>query len=54
MTSQENIQELFSKHGSVINFKWISKEGNKMALLEMSSIEEAVLALIVSLFNSNN
>ena len=48
MTTQENIQEFFSKHGSIINFKWINKEGNKMALLEMSSIEEAVLALIVS------
>jgi hypothetical protein len=50
MTTQENIQELFTKHGSIVNFKWINKEGNKMALLEMSSIEESVLALIVSSF----
>jgi polypyrimidine tract-binding protein 1 len=45
-TSQEQIQELFTKHGTVNNFKWISKEGNKMALIELSSLEEAVLALI--------
>jgi len=45
-TTEENIRELFRKHGNINNFKWISKEGNKMALLEMGSIEEAVLALI--------
>lgn len=47
VTSQDQIQELFTKHGTVNNFKWISKEGNKMALIELSSLEEAVLALIV-------
>lgn len=46
VTSQDQIQELFTKHGTVNNFKWISKEGNKMALIELSSLEEAVLALI--------
>lgn len=46
VTSQDQIQELFCKHGTVNNFKWISKEGNKMALIELSSLEEAVLALI--------
>lgn len=52
MTSQDQVQELFLKHGTIMNFKWISKEGNKMALIEMSSLEEAVLALIVSHFFS--
>ena len=47
VTSQDQIQELFTKHGTVNNFKWISKEGNKMALIELSTLEEAVLALIV-------
>jgi hnRNP-L/PTB/hephaestus splicing factor len=45
-TSQEKVQELFAKYGNIINFKWISKEGNKMALLELSTLEEAVLSLI--------
>jgi hnRNP-L/PTB/hephaestus splicing factor len=45
-TTQENLQELFSKHGVVKNFKWISKEGNKMAIIEMTCLEESVLALI--------
>ena len=48
MTSQEQVQELFAKHGKIMNFKWISKEGNKMALIELSTLEEAVMALIVS------
>ena len=55
-TSQEKVQELFAKYGSILNFKWISKEGNKMALIEMSTLEEAVLSLIVSVasfFESN-
>jgi hypothetical protein len=47
MTSQEQVQELFAKHGTITNFKWISKEGNKMALIELSTLEEAVMALIV-------
>jgi hypothetical protein len=41
---------LFSKHGTIKNFKWISKEGSKMALIELSALEEAVMALIVSKF----
>ena len=49
-TSQEQLQELFTKYGSIKNFKWISKEGNKMALIELSGLEESVLALIVSFF----
>ena len=47
-TSQDKVQELFVKYGSILNFKWIIKEGNKMALIEMSTLEEAVLSLIVS------
>ena len=54
MTTQENIQELFTKHGSIVNFKWINKEGNKMALLEMSSIEESVLSALIAQFNSRH
>jgi polypyrimidine tract-binding protein 1 len=50
-TTQENLEELFKKHGQITNFKWLNKEGNKMALLEMQCIEEAVLALIVSSTN---
>lgn len=46
MTSQDQVQELFAKHGTITNFKWISKEGNKMALIELSSLEESVMALI--------
>jgi len=46
MTSQDQVQELFAKHGTITNFKWISKEGNKMALIELSTLEEAVMALI--------
>jgi len=45
-TTQEQIQELFSKHGNILNFKWINKEGNKMALIEMGTLEESVPALI--------
>ena len=45
-TSQEQVAELFSKHGTIKNFKWISKEGSKMALIELSALEEAVMALI--------
>jgi hypothetical protein len=48
MTSQDQVQELFAKHGTITNFKWISKEGNKMALIELSTLEEAVMALIVT------
>lgn len=47
MTSQEQINELFTKYGTIKNFKWISKEGSKMALIELNSLEESVLALIV-------
>lgn len=47
LTTQEQINELFSKYGKTVNFKWISKENNKMALIELSSLEESVLALIV-------
>jgi hypothetical protein len=47
MTSQDQVQELFAKHGAITNFKWISKEGSKMALIELSTLEEAVMALIV-------
>jgi len=49
VTTQDQVQELFSPHGPITNFKWISKEGNKMALIEMSTLEQAVMALIVSL-----
>ena len=49
-TSQDKVQELFAKYGTIVNFKWISKEGNKMALIEMSTLEEAVLSLIVREF----
>ena len=49
MTNQEQVQELFTKHGAIKNFKWITKEGNKMALIELNSLEEAVMALIVRL-----
>lgn len=47
MTSQEQVNELFTKYGTIKNFKWISKEGSKMALIELTSLEESVLALIV-------
>lgn len=50
MTTEEQINELFSKYGKITNFKWISKENNKMALIELGSLEESVLALIV-IFN---
>lgn len=46
VTSQDQIQELFSKYGSIMNFKWINKEGNRMALIELSSLEDSVMALI--------
>jgi hypothetical protein len=49
-TSQEQVTELFSKYGTIKNFKWISKEGSKMALIELTALEEAVLALIVIFF----
>jgi len=44
------VQKLFAKYGTIVNFEWISKEGSKMALIEMSTLKEAVLSLIVSFF----
>ena len=44
------MQKLFAKYGTIVNFEWISKEGSKMALIEMSTLKEAVLSLIVSFF----
>lgn len=48
MTTEDQINELFNKFGKITNFKWISKENNKMALIELGSLEESVLALIVN------
>jgi polypyrimidine tract-binding protein 1 len=44
-TSQEQLMELFSEYGTIAGFKFFMKDC-KMALLQMSSIEEAADALI--------
>jgi RNA recognition motif-containing protein len=44
-TTEEQLQELFTEHGTVVAFKFFQKD-RKMALIQMSSVEEAVHALM--------
>ncbi|XP_013406946.1 polypyrimidine tract-binding protein 1 isoform X3 [Lingula anatina] len=43
--TEEELKEAFGKHGVVKNFKFFPKD-RKMALIEMSQVEEAVLGLM--------
>jgi hypothetical protein len=46
-TTEEQLQELFQQHGTVVAFKFFQKD-RKMALIQMGSVEDAVHALMVS------
>lgn len=43
--SEEELRDAFSQHGKVVAFKFFAKD-RRMALIEMSCVEEAILALI--------
>lgn len=43
---EEDIRSMFSQYGTVKAFKFLPDKDRKMALIEMSSVEEATLALI--------
>ncbi|GFS05295.1 polypyrimidine tract-binding protein [Elysia marginata] len=43
---EEDIRSMFSNYGTVKAFKFLPDKDRKMALIEMSSVEEATLALI--------
>ena len=45
-TSEEEIQNIFSQYGTIKRFKFFEKD-HKMALIEMETIEQAIVALIV-------
>jgi len=42
---EENLRQKFSKYGTVVNFRFFQKD-RKMAILSMSSVEEAIRALV--------
>jgi polypyrimidine tract-binding protein 2 len=44
-TEEDSLKDLFIEHGEVVAFKFFQKD-RKMALIQMSTIEEAVHALI--------
>ncbi|KAK2157505.1 hypothetical protein LSH36_190g05025 [Paralvinella palmiformis] len=44
-TEEDQLKDLFREHGTVVAFKFFQKD-RKMALLQMSSVEEAVHALM--------
>ncbi|XP_057299760.1 polypyrimidine tract-binding protein 1-like [Hydractinia symbiolongicarpus] len=43
--SEEELQEMFSENGSISNFRFFPKD-RRMALMQMSSVEEAIVCLI--------
>lgn len=43
--SEEELQEMFSEHGSISNFRFFPKD-RRMALMQLSTVEEALLCLI--------
>lgn len=43
--SEDQLKEAFSQHGQVLAFKFFAKD-RRMGLIEMSSVEEAIIALI--------
>jgi len=46
--SEEELQEMFSEHGgSIDNFRFFPKD-RRMALIQMSTIDESLICLIVS------
>jgi polypyrimidine tract-binding protein 1 len=45
VTTEEHLMELFAQHGTVVAFKFFETD-HKMALVQMGSVEEAVMALI--------
>jgi len=43
--SEEELQEMFSEHGAISNFRFFPKD-RRMALMQLGSIEEAMICLI--------
>lgn len=44
-TTEDQLRLLFGAHGTVVNFRFFPND-NKMALMQMSSLEEAIAALV--------
>lgn len=43
--SEEELQEMFSEHGTISNFRFFPKD-RRMALMQLNTIEEALICLI--------
>ena len=43
--TEEVVRELFSRHGTVVNFKFFAKD-KRMALIQMATLDEAMDSLI--------